>query len=453
MPPPPPSQDTQDPHKSDPDTLAMPPPPDPKPLNQDVILEPELNALNTCLKNAIVRTGQIYSFYADRTRLKHTLQPPVSQLASLGREIERYDQLCDSIESHLLRAIAVLKRDLRREEQRKRDLALAASRGKVSEPPTVSETVAAQISAPLQDDSSAPIVQSSSHATVSLPPSRRPSAISISSLHRPIIPPKLDLSSTSFRMPEDPSLFSGGLASPVTLAPKSARPMGANEFPPELMAAFASAANDSGGSVDVDLTMQDAGDQLPMSLDTAAGSSVDKPIELDLDSMEIDMSDLFGDSSEHENPTSTKTPVDGIFSPTGSQIDNDVRQIDHDEKGQREEGTFLATFSRTANEIFSHTAKVPSAGTQNMSSPGAILADFSNPNQPRNDSDSSRSAEASNMSSGSTAFDIGSLDLSNLSPGFFSNPHDSDVTFMMDDLLNMGGNAGDAKGNSTTNAS
>ncbi|KAF8349850.1 hypothetical protein F5887DRAFT_942647 [Amanita rubescens] len=46
----------------DQDSRAMPPPPVP-------ILDPEFNALTSCLKNAVIKTGQIYSFYADRARL------------------------------------------------------------------------------------------------------------------------------------------------------------------------------------------------------------------------------------------------------------------------------------------------------------------------------------------------------------------------------------------------
>ncbi|KIY50442.1 hypothetical protein FISHEDRAFT_27938, partial [Fistulina hepatica ATCC 64428] len=95
---------------------AMPPPPQP-----DGILEPEVDALSTCLKNAAVKTGQIYRFYADAHKLNiqtHAPRPPQSLVASLGREVEKYDQLCDAIETQLLRAIAVLQRDLTREEER-----------------------------------------------------------------------------------------------------------------------------------------------------------------------------------------------------------------------------------------------------------------------------------------------------------------------------------------------
>jgi hypothetical protein len=104
------------------------------------ILEPEIIALQHCLKaclkkvflsslnlkalqDTVIKTGQVYSFYADTGRLcvdsltlhfvafftpfffrgieKHAPKPPQSLTVALGRDIERYDQLCDAIEAHL----------------------------------------------------------------------------------------------------------------------------------------------------------------------------------------------------------------------------------------------------------------------------------------------------------------------------------------------------------------
>jgi hypothetical protein len=82
----------------------MPPPPDPLP--PPGILEPEMNALSGCLRNAVVKTGQVYSFFADSRRLdiqKYAPYPPRELTASLGREVEKFDQLCDAVESHLVR--------------------------------------------------------------------------------------------------------------------------------------------------------------------------------------------------------------------------------------------------------------------------------------------------------------------------------------------------------------
>lgn len=111
----------------------------------------------------------------------------------------------------------------------------------------------------------------------SLLPLRRQSTISLSSLHRPPFPHKLDLSSTALRLnPDDP--LQSGLASPVTLAPKTSMPRVGSDFP-------------FGPDVDMDLSVGD--DPTGVGLhgtnplgDPSVGSSSDKPIELDLD---IDM--------------------------------------------------------------------------------------------------------------------------------------------------------------------
>ncbi|KIL70587.1 hypothetical protein M378DRAFT_66252 [Amanita muscaria Koide BX008] len=425
----------------------MPPPPNPQP----VILEPELQALKTCLKNAVFKTGQIYSFYADRARLylllnmlsQHPYKPPDSLVASLGREIEQYDQLCDSIESHLLRAIAVLKRDLKREEQRKRDVTLAAAKIKTAEALRPAETLAALETASSQDVPPAPI---SSPVAASAGPGRRPSAISISSLQRPTIPLKLDLSAPSLRMPDDPVHFSGGLASPVTLAPKSARPLGPNEFPPDFMAALASATsatNASGRGVDIDLTVEDDNTRLSMAmtLDPTAGSSADKPIELDLDNMDIDMVELFGDTVGHEESPNTKTTMDGLFS-SHKTPSNDSEAT---KKGQKEDGSFLPAYhGDVGSDIFSqHDPKEATPDGHQT-----LLTDFA--------SDQSGytgppiNTNAHTTAAGPSSFDIASLDLTNFSPSFFSNTGDPE--FSVDDLLSMGGNTGDGK-NSSTNVS
>lgn len=134
------------------------------------------------------------------------------------------------------------------------------------------------------------------------PAARRQSTISLSSLNRPQFPHKLDLSAAALRI--NPEEIQSGLASPVTLAPKSGRITATNEYPPDLFAAIHSASmsnnpvpdpsNDvSNRPVDIDLTL----DADPPQTQTGLGSSADKPIELDLD-MDIDMADLFSDHVE-----------------------------------------------------------------------------------------------------------------------------------------------------------
>lgn len=131
-------------------------------------------------------------------------------------------------------------------------------------------------------------------------PSRRQSAISLSSLHRPQVPLKLDLSSSSLRMTaEEVALFSKGLPSPVSLAPKSARQASAADI--DLMAALA-AANASTQHVDIDLTVDDSSPTMMTGINTSLGNSADKPIELDLE-------EFFGDGP-------ALAEGDGLFTPT-----------------------------------------------------------------------------------------------------------------------------------------
>ena len=144
---------------------------------------------------------------------------------------------------------------------------------------------------------------------------RRQSAVALSSLQRPSIPHKLDLSSLRM-IPEDLiSLSASGMTSPVTLAPRTARPGTATgELPPDLMAAIASSeAAAASHAVDIDLTLdsESAVEPPPMDLDTTLGGSADKPIELDLDMEE--MSGIFG-------PEPPSGGVDSLFSPTEGRV-------------------------------------------------------------------------------------------------------------------------------------
>jgi len=160
-----------------------------------------------------------------------------------------------------------------------------------------------------------------------------------------------------------------------------------------------------------------------MSIDPAVGSSADKPIELDLD---IDMTDLFGDSTGNDD-----------------SVHSDDNTMHGDGKGQKE-GNFLATFpGDVKNVMFSRATPKPLSSTsQPAPSPNTVLANFSQSLQSSGDNGPPSST---NTIGGGGAFDISSIDLSHLSPGFFSNTGDTDATFSMDDFLSMGGNAGDGK--------
>ncbi|KAF9015410.1 hypothetical protein BDQ17DRAFT_1341022 [Cyathus striatus] len=302
------------------DSKAMPPPPVPN--LSPPLLESEIICLTSCLKNVVVKVGQVYSFYADTRRLgiqNQAFKPPQSVTAALGREIEKYDQLCDSIESQLLRAIAVLRRDLSRKE---RTIAAEASRLRDSMAPPVVVADNAIISLESHAEVSQQPLAPPKSTLSSVPLGRRPSAISISSLNRPTLPPKLDLSPSALRLAaDDISMFSSGLASPVTLAPKSARAVGPDEFPADLMAAFVSASSQGPDrAVGINLTGIPENNELKstniksMSSQPAAGDTSDKPIELDLDMDISNMSDLFGDASDNDMAPTLTASVEDLFS-------------------------------------------------------------------------------------------------------------------------------------------
>jgi hypothetical protein len=123
---------------------------------------------------------------------------------------------------------------------------------------------------------------------------RRQSTISLSSLNRPQFPHKLDLSSAALRInPAELAQGLGGLPSPVTLAPKSGRATATSEFPPDFMAALA-ASEMATRPVDIDLTMlpEEGPATAHVGLDATLGSSADRPIELDLEGMDIDMTSV-----------------------------------------------------------------------------------------------------------------------------------------------------------------
>ena len=258
------------------------------------------------------------------------------------------------------------------------------------------------------------------------------------------MPLKLDLSSASLRIStDDTSLFTSGLASPVTLAPRSARAVGPNDFPPGFMEAFASSASPLERPVDIDLTVSDTSGpssrDMKMPNDTNIGSSADKPIELDLDSMDMDidmaMTDLFGDSVDNSSNEATNT-VDGLFSPV---VGDAMITNDFDGKSIKTDGGFLGTLSQPSNNMFAtldhrQQLKAPPSAIQSAPSPGSLYSGLSSSSQLVG------SAPTSNDAGGEPQFDLNSLDLS-FSPGFFSNGPEADMNFPMDmsDFLNLGG--------------
>ncbi|KAG6903004.1 hypothetical protein C0995_008577 [Termitomyces sp. Mi166 len=427
--------------KSQQKSLMLPPP---DPPASHAILEPEVNALSTCLMNAAIKTGQIYGFYADTRRLgieKHAPKPPHSLTASLGREIEKYDQMVDAMESYLLRAIATLQRDLFREEKRLKSSEEAAIATRTRSKSSSLSPTANRVALPLvpdSDDASHPVPNAPAPTPTNSPPTssktstigRRPSAISISSLQRPTLPLKLDLSSTALHITaEEVSMFSSGLASPVTLAPKSARIGGTNEFP-DLMAAFTSS------SQTIDLTMDNDGGDVKMGLENVSGTA-DRPIELDIEGMDIDMAmtDLFGDPAD--TGSNDVNAMDGLFSPIVIEQGTNTESA----KPIKTEETFLRNIGQTNNEddIFSalnvqgntsesqQSKDVPSV-PRSAPSPASLLASFTSPSQLQGIDQIS----SNNIAVTEAPFDMSGLDLANLDQTFFGGATEADMNFSMD---------------------
>jgi len=190
--------------------------------------------------------------------------------------------------------------------------------------------------------------------------------------------------------PEDlVSLSASGMTSPITLAPRTARPSTATgEIPPDLMAAIASSeAAAASHPVDIDLTLdsESAVEQPSMNLniDQSLGGSADKPIELDLDIDMEDMSGIFG-------PESSNGGVETIFSPSEDRV--------------------------KVEEIFPDFSTVETTGKDLFLSIGASPGQMSN------------HPHAAGV--GGSPFDLNSIDLGSIDQSFLQS--NSDMTLMDD---------------------
>ncbi|KAI0932747.1 hypothetical protein AcW1_000226 [Taiwanofungus camphoratus] len=370
------------------------------------------------------------------------------------------------MESHLLRAIAVLQRDLSREEERLKAEAVATAAAKA--PPVASSsmhTVSTPPASPPQSTKAMEVSTETSSTTNQTPkPSglvsaRRQSTISLSSLQRPPFPHKLDLSSSTLRMNPD-EIVPSGLSSPVTLAPRSAR----TALPPDLVMA---ALNDAAGRpVDIDLTagdtemdMQQSGAaSAVMTMDPSLGSSADKPIELDLE--DIDM-EFFANATEAGTDVGTDVTGGHFNSLPNNGMSNGQNPGSVNAMPKVEEDLFLNALNAVDNpgvdgDIFaslgdnsSHDRLSSSdSGSQRnphfssnlrkhspgaAPSPASILASLG---------PSSNLAGPSLNSSGEAPFDLHNIDLSNLShpnPGFFGDhPAEPEISIAeMESFFNM----------------
>lgn len=349
-----------------------------------------------------------------------------------------------------LRAIAVLQRDLAREQRRAREAETAAIATRTRSKSTSESPTTRKVPLPPLDTDvimGPPTLPAQTSPPGPVNPARRGSAISLSSLHRPPFPLKLDLSSSSLRLSaEEAVMFSKSLPSPVSLAPKSARPSAQAEM--DLMAAFASAtAGSSSQHVDIDLTADDEAHMHP--IDASLGNSADKPIELDLDSIDMEMStmtDLFGDATESGSGQNSGG-VEGIFSPIAPDMSSSnesqgvldmemlgaLSEVDNNNHNNHVFGTSNANALQSEQHP---SLGVQSAPPSNVApSPSAILASFA-ASQPDGNS--------SQLAGGDNNFDMPTLDLSNFDPSFFQ--QHSDMNLMEALLLNMGQSGGNSDG-------
>lgn len=324
-----------------------------------------------------------------------------------------------------------MKRDLKREEQRKEEEAKRQLAEASKLPPSEPMIEDAKINSQLEGDNRM------SPTTSTTPLGRRPSAISISSLHRPQFPLKLDLSSTSLKFTEEEAMsFQKGLASPVTLAPKSARPVGPNEFPPDFMAAFAAGTlphDVAAGTAAIDLTLSEnshiPGDHPSIGL--GLGGSSDKPIDLDLDldNMDVDMAnmtDLFGDTAE---PSEGTNADDGLFSPpdmpsTAGQAKDTLADF---AMGSNVNTELFGDFSQSTQDTLSTDGPPTMPNDLSAPSPGTmLLAQLSSTSKP-------------STTAGGENFDLGTIDLT-LEDNFFTDTQNPDMNFNqmdMDSFLGM----------------
>lgn len=369
---------------------------------------------------------------------------PRSLTVELGREVENYGQICDVIEHHLLRVIAILQQEIKSEAEkiaedakaiasvarRTRSHSMSPSIKRASLPLTASASDVemvdlSSVSVPSQQASPEP---ASALNTGSVNLLRRQSTISLSSLHRPQFPHKLDLSAAALRLsPEDISLFSAvstGRASPVTLAPRSARLMPDGSFPEQLLVPLNSTINSHG--VALDLSLPDGVAQGSVALEI--GGSAERPIELELDAMDLDMNELFRD------PVGTG---DDLFTP---QIERQVKVEENDFESQllgvQSSGEHDDLFGPSRAESDSDLLALPLADVStNAQSPNSMLENFRTDsiigqNIPTEPFDMTRSA-------GDSTFDLSAIDLNDLT--FIPSNQDASNLKDMEEMLKSSG--------------
>ncbi|KZS90313.1 hypothetical protein SISNIDRAFT_457843 [Sistotremastrum niveocremeum HHB9708] len=314
-------------------TTAMPPPRDPR------ILVPEARALEQMLKVITFRTTQLLQHKVKQRALggpgaaasQLLSSPPEHSVQALGRAIQQYDQVCDAIEMKINHLIAITKRDIRREQDR-----LARIEAEKAPPPeaadadvTMSDAFAGPERPPIPQLPPGVHIGKGLTGPMNAAQARRPSTISLSSLRGPTRL-KLDLSDTALRL--DPAQLAQPLASPVTLAPKTGRPLASIEpdsMEAELLQAMAVDTSDHVPGLDsmpplpnlpsiADADMSEL--QAPPEQSNPQPSATDPVVDLDT----ADMESLFGDVSSAVEMNAPSLPLDS----SGTHPDGLLGQAD-----------------------------------------------------------------------------------------------------------------------------
>lgn len=274
--------------------------------------------------------------------------------------------------------------------------------------------------------------------TTPLTQMRRQSKMSFSTLQRNPFPLKLDLSGTGLRMDEATlssignlsglgaiSSMSGmgnmGLASPITLAPKSAHPMGQGELPPDIMAALAAAGEGQTGGqhVDIDLTLDNTiASSMDMSSDGTIGSSADKPIDLDLD-YDAQMTEIFGEQPSGQQASGSTSSLEGA----GSSSMEILNALASGDSHQNTDDIFASLNADAGGSVGGLSSGPAQSGSNAPApSPSAFLADLTSSHE---DTPKVPSTNTGEGSSSSVPFDINQIDMTdmaNMTSGF--SPYD-----------------------------
>jgi len=194
------------------------------------------------------------------------------------------------------------------------------------------------------------------------------------------------------------------------------------------------------------LTLPKAHNQPRIStLDVGVGDSSDKPIELDLDAMDMDMANLTDQFGVPTDPGESSNTHDGLFSPLEDDVE--VQQLpahNHLQSNKNEGNALFQIDSDVDDELFGSftstgdlevdlnapAGTMPQPHTTSVPSPGSLLAQLSSSSGVVDVKPSSPTGNPS-IHDPAASFDLGSIDLT-LDHNFFPNSQDAEMGFSME---------------------